>query len=94
MRVTVTGGLGYIGACVVEELTDGGHDVRVLDSLLHGQEDVAAHVTRLGAEIVRGDVRDAAACARRLRGRGRGRASRGHRRETRPVPRIRQSRPT
>ena len=60
MRVTVTGGLGYIGACVVEELTDGGHDVRVLDSLLHGQEDVAAHVTRLGAEIVRGDVRDAA----------------------------------
>ena len=63
MRVTVTGGLGYIGACVVEELTDGGHDVRVLDSLLHGQEDVAAHVTRLGAEIVRGDVRDADACA-------------------------------
>ena len=63
MRVTVTGGLGYIGACVVEELTDGGHDVRVLDSLLHGQDDVEAHVARLGAEIVRGDVRDAAACA-------------------------------
>jgi nucleoside-diphosphate-sugar epimerase len=63
VRVTVTGGLGYIGACVVEELIRGRHDVRVLDSLLHGQEDVASLVTRSGAELARGDVRDARACA-------------------------------
>lgn len=58
MRVTVTGGLGYIGACVVEELAAGGHEVRVLDSLLHGQEDVASLAEARGATLVRGDVRD------------------------------------
>jgi nucleoside-diphosphate-sugar epimerase len=58
VRVTVTGGLGYIGACLVEELIAGRHDVRVLDSLLHGQEGVAALVEAQGAELVRGDVRD------------------------------------
>ena len=63
MRIAVTGGLGYIGACLVEELTGAGHDVRVLDSLLHGQEDIASHVSSTGAELFRGDVRDAAACA-------------------------------
>jgi len=63
VRVTVTGGLGYLGACVVEELTEGGHDVRVLDSLLHGQEDIASQLTAIGAELVRGDVRDASACS-------------------------------
>jgi nucleoside-diphosphate-sugar epimerase len=68
VRVTVTGGLGYIGACVVEELIRGGHHVRVLDSLLHGQEDVASQVTAGGAELVRGDVRDAAACAEAFAG--------------------------
>jgi nucleoside-diphosphate-sugar epimerase len=63
VRVSVTGGLGYIGACVVEELTERGDDVRVLDSFLHGQEDVASLVADRGAEIVHGDVRDPAACA-------------------------------
>ena len=42
MRVTVTGGAGYIGACATRELLTAGHEVTVLDSLLHGQEDVAA----------------------------------------------------
>ena len=42
MRVTVTGGAGYIGATAVRELLSAGHEVTVLDSLLHGQEDVAA----------------------------------------------------
>ena len=44
MRVTVTGGLGYIGACAVEEISNAGNEVRVLDSLLHSQEDIASHV--------------------------------------------------
>lgn len=58
MLVTVTGGLGYIGACAVEELLDAGNQVRVLDSLLHSQEDIASHLEGKGAELVRGDVRD------------------------------------
>ena len=44
----VTGGSGYIGALLVEELREHGHEVRVLDSLLHGQEDIAAEQEQAG----------------------------------------------
>jgi nucleoside-diphosphate-sugar epimerase len=63
MRVTVTGGAGYIGACATRELLTAGHEVTVLDSLLHGQDDVATALETAGARLVRGDVRDAAARA-------------------------------
>ena len=68
MRVTVTGGAGYIGACATRELLAAGHEVTVLDSLLHGQEPVAAALEAAGARLVRGDVRDAAARAAALDG--------------------------
>ena len=58
MLVTVSGGAGYVGACVVEELLAEGHGVRMLDVLLHGQTDVAAALERRGAELVLGDLRD------------------------------------
>jgi nucleoside-diphosphate-sugar epimerase len=61
MRVTVTGGAGYIGAPVTRELLSAGHEVTVLDSLLHGQDEVAGALERAGARMVRGDVRDAGA---------------------------------
>jgi nucleoside-diphosphate-sugar epimerase len=61
MRVTVTGGAGYIGALAVAELTSAGHAVTVLDSLLHSQRAVAAAVTGMGARLVEADIRDAAA---------------------------------
>jgi len=64
----VTGGSGYIGALLVEELRNAGRDVRVLDSLLHGQEDIAAEQERAGVEVIRGDVRDADARKRALTG--------------------------
>jgi nucleoside-diphosphate-sugar epimerase len=59
MQVTVTGGAGYIGALLVEELRAGGHGVTVLDVLLHRQQDVGRRVADLGARLVQGDVRDA-----------------------------------
>ncbi len=62
----VTGGSGYIGALLVEELSKAGRDVRVLDSLLHGQEDIAAEQERAGVEVIRADVRDEAARTRAL----------------------------
>jgi nucleoside-diphosphate-sugar epimerase len=64
----VTGGSGYIGALLVRELLDEGNDVRVLDSLLHGQEEIAAEQEAAGVQVVRGDVRDPDARARALAG--------------------------
>jgi nucleoside-diphosphate-sugar epimerase len=61
MRVTVTGGAGYIGARATRELLSAGHEVTVLDSLLHGQEDVASALEATGVRVLRGDVRDPAA---------------------------------
>jgi len=58
MKVLVTGGAGYVGAELVDELLAAGHEVRALDVLLHGQEDVAARLDSLGVELQRGDVRD------------------------------------
>jgi len=39
MRVTVTGGAGYIGSIVTEALLDSGHDVLVIDNLSKGHRD-------------------------------------------------------
>ena len=68
MRALVTGGAGYVGGFVVEELLEAGSAVRVLDSLVHGQEDVAAELERKGAELVRADIRDDDARRRALEG--------------------------
>ncbi|MBB4661657.1 NAD-dependent epimerase/dehydratase family protein [Conexibacter arvalis] len=64
----VTGGAGYIGCCLVEQLLATGRGVRVLDILLHGQEDLARGLEEQGAEVIRGDVRDASVRARALDG--------------------------
>jgi nucleoside-diphosphate-sugar epimerase len=62
----VTGGSGYIGALLVRELLEAGRDVRVLDSLLHGQEEIAAEQERAGVQVIRADIRDADARSRAL----------------------------
>ena len=55
----VTGGAGYVGSIVVDELLARGHRVRAVDSLLHGS--VPSLLLAWGKEdfeFVRGDVRD------------------------------------
>jgi nucleoside-diphosphate-sugar epimerase len=66
--VLVTGGAGYVGAPLVAELLRSGRKVRVLDVLLHGQEQIAQQLRDLGAEIIVGDIRDAAARERAISG--------------------------
>jgi nucleoside-diphosphate-sugar epimerase len=64
----ITGGSGYIGALLVKELREAGREVRVLDSLLHGQEDIAAEQERAGVQVTRADIRDTEARQRALAG--------------------------
>jgi dTDP-L-rhamnose 4-epimerase len=65
MRVLVTGGAGFIGSQVVARLAAAGHEVRVLDALLHG--DAPPQLTG-GVEFVHGDLRDEPTVASALRG--------------------------
>lgn len=66
--ILVTGGSGYIGAVLVTELLDAGFAVRVVDAMIHGQEDLAAKQHGDGVEVIRGDVRDPAVRAEGLAG--------------------------
>ena len=55
MKVLVTGGAGYIGSVVTEELLKDGHDVVVYDSLYKGHREAVV----AGAEFVQADLADA-----------------------------------
>ena len=57
-RTLVTGGSGYVGMKVVEEMQAAGREVRVLDVILHGQEDLAAEQRQRGVDVVVADIRD------------------------------------
>jgi nucleoside-diphosphate-sugar epimerase len=59
-RTLITGGAGYIGRLVVDELLRAGRDVTVLDVLLHGQAEPS------DVRFVEGDIRDPDARARAL----------------------------
>ena len=55
MRVLVTGGAGYIGSVVTEELVKDCHDVVVYDNLVKGHREAVVK----GASFVEGDLLDA-----------------------------------
>jgi UDP-glucose 4-epimerase len=62
MKVLVTGGAGYIGSVIAEELVNAGHEPVIYDSLLKGH----AAAIPPNVRMVRGDVRDTALLQRTL----------------------------
>jgi dTDP-L-rhamnose 4-epimerase len=69
-NVVITGGAGFIGSHLADELLAHGYDVRVLDNLVDQVHGGAVRPDYLDpdVELVRGDVRDAEAVRRALGG--------------------------
>jgi dTDP-L-rhamnose 4-epimerase len=71
MHILITGGAGFIGSHLADELLQRGHRVRALDSLdpqVHGADVARPRYLDADVELQRGDVRDAAAVRRALEG--------------------------
>ena len=70
-RVLITGGAGFIGSHVADELLRCGYEVRVLDNLSPQVHDPASErppYLNRDVELMVGDVRDASAVTRALKG--------------------------
>jgi nucleoside-diphosphate-sugar epimerase len=62
----VTGGAGFIGSHLCEELARRGESVRVVDSLITGKRENLAHVPNV--EFIEGDLADLSVATRAVRG--------------------------
>ena len=70
-RILITGGAGFIGSFLADELVERGHEVLVYDALVpqvHGPDESLPDYLNSDAEFIKGDVRDRDALARALRG--------------------------
>ena len=70
-RILITGGAGFIGSHLADELLRAGHRVRALDNLdaqVHGNAGGRPDYLDPDVDLVVGDVRDPAAVRRALRG--------------------------
>lgn len=70
-KFLVTGGAGFIGSSITQQLIKDGHFVRVLDNFFSGKEENLAFTRGLGTtkfELHRGDIRDKAACEKATAG--------------------------
>jgi UDP-glucose 4-epimerase len=66
MKILVTGGAGYIGSVVTEELVKDGHQVVVYDSLVKGHREAIV----AGAEFVEADLADYSTLKKTLSNKG------------------------
>ena len=71
MHILITGGAGFIGSHLADELLKHGHRVRALDNLseqVHGPDAERPAYLHADVELIRGDTRDPAAVRRALQG--------------------------
>ncbi len=69
-NVLITGGAGFVGSHLADDLLSRGHRVRVLDSLspqVHGDDAVRPAYLDGGVDLIAADVRDTDALSRALR---------------------------
>jgi dTDP-L-rhamnose 4-epimerase len=69
-RILITGGAGFVGSHLADELLDHGYIVRVLDNLspqVHGPDGTRPEYLSAEVELIVGDVRDPEAVGRALR---------------------------
>lgn len=66
-KYLVTGGAGFIGSHITEELVKRGEKVRVLDNFLTGKkENLAPFLTDI--DLIEGDIRDYSQCQKAIKG--------------------------
>lgn len=58
MKILLTGGAGYIGSTLTQDLLDRGYEVTVLDNFMFGQASLNHLCHHAGLQVVNGDVRD------------------------------------
>lgn len=58
MRILITGGAGYIGTSLVPVLLQKGHNVKVMDNLMHGGDALLPFFRNQNFEFVFGDIRN------------------------------------
>lgn len=66
-KYLVTGGAGFIGSHLAEELVKRGEVVRVLDNFLTGKKENIAHLLDK-VKLIEGDIRDLEVCRHAVRG--------------------------
>jgi nucleoside-diphosphate-sugar epimerase len=66
-NVLVVGGAGFVGSVLIPKLLDRGYRVRVMDSLMYGDDGIRHLTGRPGFELVEGDLRSLEAMVRSSR---------------------------
>ncbi len=67
-KFLVTGGAGFVGSHIVERLVSDGHDVTVFDDFSTGKFENIAALEGAGMRVVEGDVRNAKALSKAMKG--------------------------
>src|SRR3989338_1686318 len=58
MNILVTGGAGYVGTLLTEELLKNGHTVYVLDNFMYGYESLLHFVDHHNLHVIQKDIRN------------------------------------